>query len=96
MSIDRIPLAAGGELTVNVKPGIGGVEVVSAGQKIDAMVTFDYQKGRTELRSRFPLAEQNGLRVAPSTFITANVLKVSRINMLFGDPLSSTLVQALP
>jgi hypothetical protein len=32
----------------------------------------------------------------PSTFITANQLKVSRINTLFGDSLSSKLVQAMP
>ena len=94
MTIDRIPLAAGGELTINVKPGIGGVELLSAGQKIETNVAFEYVRQGTELRSTFALKEQHGMRVVPSTFITGNVLKVSRINTLFGDPISSTLVEA--
>jgi hypothetical protein len=96
ISIDRIPLGAGGELTINVKPGIGGVELVSAGQEIKATVVFEYLRHGAELKSSFELKEQNGLRVVPSTFITGNVLKVSRINTLFGDALSSKLVEAMP
>ncbi len=93
MSIDRIPLAAGGELTINVKPGIGGVELVSAGQVIKATVVFDYLRHDTRLNSRFQLEEQGGVRIAPSTFVTANALKVSRINTLFGSPLSTQLLK---
>jgi hypothetical protein len=96
ISIDGIPLVAGGEVKINVKPGIGGVELVSAGQEIKATVSFEYVRRGTELKSKFELKEQNGLRVVPSTFITANQLKVSRINTLFGDSLSSKLVQAMP
>ena len=96
MTIDGIPLAAGGDLTINVKPGIGGVELISDGQEIKATVAFEYVRRGAELKSSFQLKEQNGVRVVPSTFITANVLKVSRINTLFGDPLSSTLVKPLP
>jgi len=77
MTIDRIPLAAGGELTINVKPGIGGVELLSAGQKIETNVAFEYVRQGAELRSTFALKEEHGMRVVPSTFITGNVLKVS-------------------
>jgi hypothetical protein len=96
ISIDRIPLAAGGELKINIKPGIGGVELVSTGQEIKAAVSFDYFRQGTRLQSKFELKEQGGLRIVPSTFITANQLKVSRINTLFGNALSSKLVQATP
>lgn len=96
ISIDKIPLTAGGELTINIKPGIGGVELVSAGQEIKATVTFEYVRRGAEMVSKFELKEKNGLRFVPSTFITANQLKVSRINAIFGDALSSTLVQAMP
>lgn len=96
ISIDRIPLAAGGELHINIKPGIGGIELVSPGQDIKATVTFDYLRGGAALSSKFELKEQNGLRIVPSTFITSNQLKVSRIDALFGDSLSSQLVHATP
>jgi hypothetical protein len=96
ISIDKLPLTAGGELKINIKPGIGGVELVSAGQEIKATVTFEYVRRGAELVSKFELNEQNGLRVVPSTFITSNQLKVSRINTLFGNSLSTTLLEAMP
>ena len=95
ISIDSIPLTAGGELKINVKPGIGGVELVAAGQVIQSTVSFDYVRRGVALSSKFEVKGQDGLRVVPSTYITGNQLKVSRINMLFGNSLSSTLVKAM-
>jgi hypothetical protein len=96
ISIDRIPLTAGGELNINVKPGIGGVEVVAAGQVIHSTVSFDYLRGHVSLSSKFEVKGSDGLRLAPSTFITANQLKVSTINTLFGNSLDSRLIPAMP
>jgi hypothetical protein len=96
ISIDSIPLTAGGELQINVKPGIGGVELVAAGQVIQSTVRFEYVRGRMSLSSKFEVKGQDGLRILPSTFITGNELKVSRINTLFGASLSGVLVKAIP
>jgi LGFP repeat-containing protein/concanavalin A-like lectin/glucanase superfamily protein len=96
VTIDGIPLAAGGEVEINVKPGIGGIELVAAGQPIRATVSFDYVRRGSALSSRFELDGQDGVRIVPSTFITDNRLKVSRIATLFGDSVSSRLVDAMP
>jgi hypothetical protein len=95
MAIDNVPMAAGGDLQLNIKPGIGGIELVSAGQVIQSTVTFEYVKRGLSLSSRFPLDGQDGLRFVPSTFITDNELKVSRIASVFGQSLSSSVVQAM-
>ena len=95
ISISGIPLTAGGELKMNIKPGLGGVELVSAGQEIKATVRFEYKKSGGEIRSTFPVKEMGGVRVVPSTFITANQLKVNRINNLFGESLDSQLIQPM-
>jgi len=96
MDIDGIAIAAGKELLINARPGIGGVELVSNGQQIEARVEVHYVRGGVELKGRFELKEQDGLRVAPSTLIASNQLKVSRISVPFGAPLDSKLVPALP
>jgi hypothetical protein len=96
MEIDNIPLIAGGDLQLNVKPGIGGIELVSAGQVIQSTVTFEYLQRGVRMSSRFALNGQDGLRLVPSTFITDNQLKVSRITNLFGQSVSSDIVQAMP
>ncbi len=48
------------------------------------------------LSSRFALDGQDGLRILPSTFITDNLLKVSRIASLFGQSMSSSVVLPMP
>ncbi len=96
MQVDNIPLTAGGDLQLNVKPGIGGVELVSAGQTIQATVSFDYRRRGSALTSTFAVDGQDGLRILPSTFITDNQLKVSRIDILFGQSLGSTIVLPMP
>ncbi|HEY7630438.1 MAG TPA: LamG-like jellyroll fold domain-containing protein [Thermoleophilaceae bacterium] len=95
ISIDGIPLAGGAELQINFKPGIGGVELVTAGEVLKATVSIDYLRRGLRLSSTFDVSEQDGMRVLPSTFITANQLKVSRIDTLFGDSLGTTLVQPI-
>jgi hypothetical protein len=92
MIVDQVPLTAGGELQINIKPGIGGIELVSAGQQIKAAVTLSYVRRGLELTSTFQVDAKDGVRVVPSTVITANQLKVSRIDALFGDSLESKLI----
>lgn len=96
MQFDNIPVAAGGDLQLNIKPGIGGVELVSAGQAIQATVSFEYLQDGLSLSSRFAVDGQDGVRILPSTFITDNALKVNRIANLFGQTLASTVVQPMP
>lgn len=96
IDVEGIVLPAGKELHINVRPGIGGIELVAAGQEIEAQVRLHYVRRGLELKSRFALKEQDGLRVVPSTFISSNKLKVSRINALFGAPDGSKLVLATP
>jgi hypothetical protein len=94
IKIKNVPLAAGGELAINMKPGIGGIELVSAGQKISATAEIEYSRGETQLAGTFELGEQTGIRIVPSTLITSNQLKVIRIDTLFGESLRSSFVKA--
>ena len=96
IDIDGVKLPAGKELQINVRPGIGGVELVSSGQIIEANVQLHYVRHGMELRSKFALKERDGLRVMPSTYITSNKLKVSKIDALFGAPKDSKMVTAMP
>jgi hypothetical protein len=95
MQLDNIPVAAGGDLQLNIKPGIGGVELVSAGQAIQATVSFEYLHAGQSLSSKFAVDGHDGVRILPSTFITDNALKVNRIANLFGQTLASTVVQPM-
>jgi hypothetical protein len=96
MTIDTIPLRGGGKLEINMKPGLGGVEIVSDGQKLKTAIKLDCLIGRSELNKTFEVQETTGIRIVPSTLITGEKLKVSRIEKLFGESLSSHLLSSLP
>ena len=95
-AVDVVRVSKKRTVIVDIKPGLGGIELVSAGQRIQGTVKFEYQRGRDALSSRFALDAMDGLRIVPSTFITNNRLKVSRITSLFGDALSSAMVVPMP
>jgi hypothetical protein len=94
IAVDRIPMTGGGELKINIKPGIGGIELFSAGQPIKASVDFDYVGRGMRLKSTFDLEGKDGVRIVPSTVLTANKLRVSRIDALFGPAQTSALISA--
>jgi hypothetical protein len=96
MQVENIPLAAGGDLELNVKPGLGGLDLVSSGQAIQATVSFEYVRRGASLSSRYLVDGQDGMRILPSTFITDSQLKVSRIDSLFGQSLGSSTVLPVP
>lgn len=94
LQLDGLAVSAGQELSLNIKPGLGGVDVVGAG-KISTHATLEVVRKGVRYQGRFDLASEQGLRVLPSTFITSQALKVAQIDRLFGDSLKTMQVKSL-
>ncbi|MCA0375571.1 MAG: hypothetical protein LCH84_07870 [Gemmatimonadetes bacterium] len=94
LDLEGVPVAQGQELALNVKPGLGGVDVVGAGA-LQARVTLEVVRRGVRYAGRFDVASDNGLRVVPSTYLTRQQLKVAQIGALFGPSLRTELVQPL-
>lgn len=94
LRLDRLLITAGQEMNFSIKPGLGGVEVVSAG-KIAAHATMDLVSKGVLYSGKFDLTSEQGMRVLPSTFITNNALKVAQIDRLFGDSLKTMLIKSV-
>ena len=94
LELDHLPIIAGQEMSLNIKPGLGGVEVISGG-KVSARATLELVSKGVRYQGTFDLASDQGLRVLPSTFITNKALKVAQIDRLFGDSLKTMLVKSV-
>lgn len=84
VTIDKIPVDSARKLDVNVKPGLGGLEMVSIGQRINASVLVDAVIEGKIIKRRFNLPLQGGVRIKLPSLLTENALNFSRIDQLFG------------
>ncbi len=91
MQIDGLRVAAGQSLKLNVKPGLGGVEVVSGGA-ISARATMQLHRRGARFEGVFKISEERGVRLLPSTMLTNKQLKVAQIDELLGESLRTRLV----
>jgi hypothetical protein len=94
LRLDALPITAGQEMSLNIKPGLGGVEIVSGGQ-ISARATLELVRKGVRYQGVFELVSEQGLRVLPSTFITHKALKVAQIDRLFGNSIKTMLIQSV-
>ncbi|MFT3957298.1 MAG: hypothetical protein QM722_23825 [Piscinibacter sp.] len=94
LQLDGLALSAGQALSLNIRPGLGGVDLVGAG-KISTRATLEVVRRGVRYQGRFDLASEQGLRVLPSTFITSQALKVAQIDQLFGESLKTMQVKSL-
>ncbi len=81
--VDQMPAQAGKELQFNLKPGLGGIEILGpTGTK--APVTVDATIGGKKMSSTFTVPLDGGARLKLSTVLSKGALGVSRIEKLFG------------
>ncbi len=95
LTIDDVPLQPNVEMKINIKPGLGGIEMTAAGVQIIARVTCEASLNKRLMSGVFQLNETGGFKIYPSIFITSNQLKVSGIDGIFGNTLTSKVVAPL-
>jgi hypothetical protein len=78
---------------VNVKPGLRGLELVSAAQWVDIPVTVNAVIGGRSVRRQFTAPLEGGIRTHPASAVHENALTFSRIDQLFGSVLATGLVR---
>ncbi len=93
VTIDRIPVDSARKLDVNVKPGLGGLELVSMGRQINASVLVDAVIGGKIIKRRFNLPLKGGVRIKLPSLLSENALNFSRIDQLFGPVRGSGRIQ---
>ncbi|PHV06764.1 hypothetical protein CSQ96_12275 [Janthinobacterium sp. BJB412] len=85
LRIANLPLRAGLDMHLSVRPGLAAVDVVTAGERIDAAIEIETMISGVRQVRNFNCPMEGGLRLLPRTVFDSGGLKAGRIDMLFGD-----------
>jgi hypothetical protein len=91
--LDRIPTQGNAELQLNLKPGLGGIELLTNGQRVEAHVNIESRVSGRLLRRGFNVPLEGGTRLKLSSILSQNLLGVSRIDTLFGPGKDQKLIR---
>lgn len=84
IAVEQLPVSNAAPLHVNIKPGIGGLEVLTGGERAEARIEINAVIDRRQVRRSFQLPLEGGARLKLSNALWQRTLSVSRIDNLLG------------
>jgi len=84
IAVERIPVSGTAPLQLNLKPGLGGLELMTGGSRVDARIEVTAFIDRKTIRRSFRLPLEGGARLKLSNVLSQRTLGVSRIDNLLG------------
>ena len=91
--VDNLVATPDSPLKVNVKPSLGGVDILSQGSIGHSGMTVQTTIGGKVTKYDYELPFGGGMRIRPSTITGDQSLKVSKIDSLFGPLHDSAMVK---
>ncbi|CAN5278262.1 hypothetical protein BH18ACT12_BH18ACT12_13030 [soil metagenome] len=93
ITIDQLPVPASGELRLNPKPGLAGLDLVGHVASGAATVSIEGRVDGRKFTRHFDVPLENGISLKPSTAIIHNELGVATIPHLFGPATDGRLIK---
>jgi len=94
VTLDQLPVEPGKELQLNLKPGLGGLEIVTNIPAASANVEIEAVIAGKSVRRQFDLPLDGGARVKLSTMLAQDSVAVSKIDQLFGPGREAKVIPA--
>jgi hypothetical protein len=94
IDLSSVPVTAAKALTVDSKPGLGTVDVVSGGAPVDVPVVLTSTDGSRTASRRFTVHIDGGARLTLSPAIAEGQMTVSRIDQVRGPVIETTVLSA--
>lgn len=97
LNIKDIPIGQSNSLEMNVKQGLGGLEMLNKGASVTLPVSLKGVMDGKAFQNNFnmPLDKDKGMRIKPASVISQSELTVSRIEGLFGPVISTERLRKL-
>jgi hypothetical protein len=96
ITVEGIPLKQAGQVEINARPGIGGVDIVAGEGRATTRVNIDAEVDGHKVQRSFTVPIEGGVRVNPASIMAQNTLDVSRIERLFGPAIAREVIQGNP
>jgi hypothetical protein len=95
LRMQNLPVRAGLDLNLSLRPGLAAVDILTAGERVDALVEIERWRGAQRRLQRFTLPVEGGLRFVPGEALENAQLKVGDIDRLFGAGRNLRIVEPL-
>lgn len=82
--IQNFPVSPANALEVNIKQGIGGIEILNKGPQFNLNVNVISRLNRVSAAKSFSVAVDKGARLMPASVLSDKVLTVTSIDRIFG------------
>lgn len=89
LELRDIPIGTDAPLEMNIRPGIGGLDLVGPMVQTSIPVLVRSRIEGKSISREFNVSVNNGVRIKPASVLTENELTISTIGQLFGPILSS-------
>jgi len=96
LTLEGVPLDPSKDLVLNLKPGLGGLELLASNQRANTTVTLDATIDGKQTIRRFGVSLAGGLRLKTSQLLSDTTINVSRIDELFGPVTATTRIKITP
>jgi hypothetical protein len=85
IKIQDFPISPSNNLEINIKQGIGGVELANKGPKLDLNISYTTKINKVVSTNNFVVPVEKGVRLMPASILTEKELTVSSIDRVFGS-----------
>lgn len=82
IAVQQLAVSTAAPLQLNIRPGIGGLEVLTGGERVETRVEVNAIIDRKPIRRSFQLPIEGGARLKLSNMLSQRTLSVSRIDKL--------------
>ena len=95
LNVKNIPVSQANALELNVKQGMGGIEVLNKGNAVHLPVALKGVIDGKKILDNFNMPLDKGMRIKPVSVINSRELTVSKIDRLFGSVISTSRLSKL-
>lgn len=85
MKVQNFPISPTNQLEVNIKQGIGGIELVNKGAKFNLNISYTTKINKVVSTNNFVVPVEKGIRLMPASVLSEKELTVSSIDRVFGS-----------
>ncbi len=87
IKIQNFPISAANNLEINVKQGIGGLEIINKGPQVNLNVALSSRINKVVSEKAFSIPVDKGVRLMPASYFVEKELTVTSIDKIFGTGL---------
>jgi len=93
MNVRNIPVKANGTVDLNIRQGLGGLEIVNKGSISTLPVKLSGRTHGKIIEKEFTIPAAEAIRIKPSVAVNSNELAVSNIDRLFGTASATRIIR---